>query len=114
MLSIQNLNVKTFEYTHNCKKFKFELNQEAFSTLQYKTLETLKLIYTSLSASDIHEFIYNFDRLTTLDLSYNNMSTIDNLKESGRLKNLTWLRLYKNPINCTVCSTLENVSNMSV
>ena len=114
MLSIQNVNMRTFEYKHNCKKFNFELNQEAFSTLQYKTVIMLKLIDTSLSASEIHEFIYNFKRLIALDLSGNDMSTIDNLKEPGRLKNLTWLKLYKNPINCTVCSTLENVSNMSV
>ena len=114
MLSRQNLNVKTFEYTYNCQQFNFKLNQDAFSTLQHKTLETLKLIDTSLGASEIHEFIYSFKGLTTLDLSGNDMSTIDNLKEPGRLENLTWLKLLRNPINCTVCPTLENISNMSV
>ena len=81
MLSSANGKLKIFIYKASNTSCIFHLNDKAFSSSQYDSIEYLDLKNTKLDSSVFEDFVLNFKNLKTLDLTNNH------LEEIGKLTN---------------------------
>ena len=111
MLSSANGKLKNFKYTsqHNTSCI-FHLNDKAFSSSQYDSIEYLDLKNTQLESSVFEDFVFNFKNLKKLDLTNNHLEEIGKL--TNYLPNLTRLIIRDNNVSCE-CATIQNLRDLN-